>query len=249
MKRPAMSIMGLGWAVVALSLVVQPAGADDFLVRLDGAVLNGDAARLTGLYNELGEAPASAASEDVYLWAYTGWRLSQRLGGEKKRRKRLLKNVQAELETLVERQPGDAEALALLGSVLGDRIDGMMSGIRLGGRASDLLERAYGLAPENPRVALQRGVGFANAPKAFGGGKVKAEQELRRAVELFATQPAQAPWPNWGYRDAMARLGQVLVELERTDEARQLYLQALQREPGFAWIRDELLPALDGAGG
>ncbi len=46
----------------------------------------------------------------------------------------------------------------------------------------------------------------------------------------------------------MARLGQVLVELGRTEEARQLYQQALQREPGFAWIRDELLPALDGAG-
>ncbi len=248
MNQSLLRTMGLWLSVAALGLVFQPAGAEDFLVRLDGAVLTGDTEALSGLFGELGEAPAAQAPDDVYLWSYTGWRLSQRLGGEKKRRKQLLKSVQAELEALVERQPGDAEALALLGSVLGDRIDGMMSGIRLGGRASELLERAYDLAPRNPRVALQRGVGFANAPKAFGGGKEKAEQELRRAVELFAVQPAAQPWPHWGYRDAMARLGQVLVELGRTEEARQLYQQALQREPGFAWIRDELLPALNGAG-
>ncbi len=236
-------LVGLG-ACLAVNVV----GADDFLMRLDAAVVAGSYPTLKELQAELGESPASDGAADVYLWAYTNWRLTQRLpAAEKKRRRRLLKSIQSELVELTGRQPGDAEAFALLGSVLGDRIDGALSAIRLGGRASEALERAYQLAPENPRVALQRGVGFYFTPRPFGGGLDKAQLELRRALDLYEAEPANEPWPNWGRLDALARLGQVLADLDRPAEARALYAAALRQAPDYVWVRDELLPALAAA--
>jgi len=232
-----------GGLLLAFSTVT----ADDFLQRLDQAVVAGSPEALAALQTELGEPSNSSQPDDVYLWAYTSWRLAQRLPErDRKVRKRLLKDVQEQLEALIERQPGDAEALALLGSVLGDRIDGAFSGMRLGGRASEVLERASELAPQNPRVALQRGVGYYFTPKPFGGGLGKAEQALRQALDMFAAETADQPWPNWGRLDTLARLGQVLADQDRSEEARAFYQQALEQAPDFVWVRDELLPALSG---
>ena len=233
---------------VALAGVAGTAWADEFLTRLDRAVVTGSLVNLAQLQAELGEAPGPSDA-DVYLWSYTSWRLAQRLAAsDKKRRKRLLKDVQGHLEGLIQRQPGDAEAFALLGAVLGDRIDGALSGMRLGGRAQGLLDEAAELAANNPRVALQRGVGYYNSPKFAGGGLEKAEAELRRAVELFARESTDKAWPNWGHLDALSQLGQALARLERPEEARASYATALELAPDFVLIRDELLPALDAAG-
>jgi tetratricopeptide (TPR) repeat protein len=76
----------------------------------------------------------------------------------------------------------------------------------------------------------------------------KAEQALREALELFALEPADKPWPNWGRLDALARLGQVLADQDRGEEARAFYQLALEQAPDFVWVRDELLPALNVAG-
>ena len=70
----------------------------------------------------------------------------------------------------------------------------------------------------------------------------------RRANELFRAEAASKPWPNWGRLDALARLGQVLADLDRPEEARTVYRSALEQAPDFVWVRDELLPALSGSG-
>ena len=101
------------------------------------------------------------------------------------------------------------------------------------------------MAPDNPRVVLQRATGFYLTPKAFGGSLDEAEQELRRAVTLFDREPDDKPWPNWGRLDALARLGQVLAAQDQIDEARRVYESVLTQVPGYTWVRDELLPALD----
>ena len=45
--------------------------------------------------------------------------------------------------------------------------------------------------------------------------------------------------------DAYAWLGQVAVRCGDPDAARRHYLQALEIEPQFAWVRSVLLPALE----
>lgn len=164
--------------------------------------------------------------------------------GGKKEKKRLLKQAEKELNLVLETQPDDAEAYALRGTVIGDRIGGAFSGMFLGPKASKSLEKAFELAPENPRVALQRGVGFYFTPKTFGGGIDKAQRELERAQELYVEEPVEQPWPNWGRVDVFAWLGLVFAESGMKEKAKAMYEEGLRLEPDHAWIRLELLPGL-----
>jgi Flp pilus assembly protein TadD len=140
------------------------------------------------------------------------------------------------------------ETFALRASVLGQMISvnpGPITAMRLGPRADAAMERAVELGPNNPRVYLLRGVGNIFKPALFGGGTDKAERDIRKAIELYATDKAQPPAPTWGRAEAWAWLGQVHVKQERFDDARAAYMKALEIEPDNGWVKDVLLPALD----
>lgn len=207
--------------------------------ELEAAVIAADLSTVELIHQQLDQ---NAEDPDIYAWAYSGWRVTQLLPKSRKReRDKLLKSLQRRLQAWAEEHADDAEAHALLGSILGDRIGGPLSAMRLGGKASEALETAFALQPENPRVALQRGVGFFFTPKAFGGGKAKAEVELRRARTLFEMNQDTH---GWGYMDTLARLGEVLVAQDKLAEAAEVYQYALQQQPDFVWVRDRLLPEL-----
>ncbi len=190
---------------------------------------------------------SAVAPAERYALAYVKWRCSQLLDRKKgkKERKELLQDAQEDLGPLLEEGSDHAEAYALLGSLIGDGIGGAFGGMIQGPKASAALDRAQELAPENPRVALQRGISSFFTPKTFGGGSENAETELRRARDLFERQGAGDAWPFWGRFDAIAWLGLVLAEVGRRDEARALYEEALRLKPDHRWVRDELMPALD----
>ena len=233
-----------------LALALMPAAtgsADPLLGRVDRAVVQGSVEALEELRSEVQPRAESVdpSPSDRYLLAYLNWRIQQLPGMSKKQKKIYLKEAQAQLELLLEARPDDAEAHALRGSSIGERITGGFSGMFLGPKASGALNRAYELGPDNPRVALQRGISYFFTPKTFGGGVEKAEAELRRARELFEGETAGQPWPNWGRLDCLAWLGQVLASQGQTEEARVLYQEALKLEPEFGWVRHQLLPDLD----
>ena len=60
-----------------------------------------------------------------------------------------------------------------------------LSGMTLGPKSNGLLDRAKELEPKNPRVWLVSGMSAMFTPKMFGGGTDKAEQELRKSLDLF----------------------------------------------------------------
>lgn len=235
-------------ALCLLSLLPASAGAE----RYQPEVATGDVETLDAARLEIQKSIAVGGSslEQVvawrYDWAYLNWRIAQTLrGNDDKRRKALLKEAERQLDLVIEGDEESAEAWALRGSAIGDRITGGVSGTLLGRKASSSHRRAVELDGENPRAALLRGVGLYYTPKTFGGGRAAAEDELRRAVELFDGRPEGEEWPSWGHDDALAWLGVVLVDRDGAHEARALYERALELRPDNAWIRDELLPALD----
>lgn len=138
------------------------------------------------------------------------------------------------------------EATALEGAVTGQLAGarGGLSAMRLGPRSFRLLDQALEAGPENPRVALLNGISRLNAPRLFGGGAAKGEPELRRAIQLFASDSSRTPQPVWGLADAHLWLGIALRELNRPAEARVEWERALELAPGHRWIVEQLLPAL-----
>ena len=239
-------------AVLLLLLVVtaadpSPAATSEVAVRVEQAVVSGNLETLesirTSLLQEMKTGTSDALRYDI---AYVGWRMAQLLQvSSKKKAKQLLKESQAYVDDILEGNKDDGEAWALRGSVIGDRITGMFSAMFLGPKAGGSLKRAVELAPDNPRVALQRGIGWFFTPKTFGGGMENAEGELRRAARLFDEAPAGGPWPDWGRVDVLVWLGQVLVKTGRYAEARSNYEAALKIEPDYAWIKQELMPTLE----
>ena len=171
-----------------------------------------------------------------YDWAYLNWRLTQLLPeGEKKRRRELLREAEAQLDLLIELDPQSAEAHALRGTVVGNRIEGGLSAAWLGRRSERAHERALELGPDNPRVALQHGIGLFHTPRRFGGGGESAAAELRRSLELF--EDDEAGWPDWGRVDALVWLAISLADLGLADEARRSMTEALALEPDNLWIQ------------
>lgn len=246
MLRTLAIVFLCGFVAVSAS-ALQP----DVQAQLQQAIWERDAEALAALHESLAVAKDETDAQALYDWAYAGWRYTQVLDEKNKDARRTKKRKLKELHGRIERflkaesEPDHPELLALFGSVLGDRISGPIAAMRLGSRAGKSLDQAYELAPENPRVALQRGVGYFFTPKSFGGGIEKAEAELTRAVELFAEQPADAPWPNWGSAESFARLGQVKAKQGDAAAARDYYEQALAVAPNFSWVSEELLPELE----
>lgn len=185
-----------------------------------------------------------------YTLAFIAWRTSHlwksESGGGNAREKQL-QSAREQLEIVLERDPSNVEALALCTAVLGELADvNLLSRIMLGRKALRSLERAEKLAPENPRVALQRGVFSLHTPEFAGGGAEVALAALERARSLFDAQPRPAPWPDWGRVEVAAWLGQTLVKLGRGEEARTRYREGLAIPPPSPWILRTLLPELDG---
>jgi tetratricopeptide (TPR) repeat protein len=138
------------------------------------------------------------------------------------------------------------ESYALRAGVLGMMIGlSPLKGITLGPQSGAQMERALELAPNNPRVWLLRGIGAYNTPAMFGGGYDKAEEYLKKAIELFPKDRPAVPAPSWGHNEAYAWLGQTYAKQERPDRARAAYQRALELEPNDGWVRMYLLPALD----
>lgn len=224
-----------------------------FYSRLEQAVTRSDPAALkelrTILRREaalLPERPLGGSPLRAYTLAYVSSRLAPILPGERKEeRRKLLEEAEEALRQSLALTPRDAEAQALLGAVYGAQIGlSPWKAMTLGPKIAESFRRAEEIAPENPRVALQKGISLLFVPRAFGGGAEAAERELRRAEALFAREGRGKPWPNWGRVDVLAWLGQARARQGDEEGARRLYLRALELAPGHAWISGELLPAL-----
>ncbi len=217
-----------------------------FVDELERAVVLGDAEKLNHFRQEL-ESDSQSGGVDAglrhYTLAYVIWRLVDLL--DEKEGARLLKQAEGVLEALILKDPDNAEALALLGSVYGRQINNAWKGMRLGPKASETLDRAEKISPNNPRVILQQAISAFHTPRLFGGGLELAKEKLRRAEELFEREPALKPWPDWGRIDVYVWLGQALAETGDDMGARTAYQRGLSLEPHHAWIRNELLPTLE----
>ena len=83
----------------------------------------------------------------------------------------------------------------------------MTYGQRLSGDVMYILNKAYKIAPENPRVVFQKASFEIGMAQYFGQDTKPMCAQIEKAIELFATfKPETALHPSWGLDRAQAEL-------------------------------------------
>lgn len=166
---------------------------------------------------------------------------------QKERAGTYLDSAVRNLEAAIAADKGFAEAYALLASCYGLKTAlTPLKGIVWGQRAKSLFGQARRLAPRNPRVAFLEALSVYNTPPLFGGGKEKGLSALKEAARLFEEwQQTDSLQPEWGREIAYAWIGRAHMERREYILAREAFDKALAINPGYLWVRNVLLPALE----
>ncbi len=129
-------------------------------------------------------------------------------------RRQDLAAAEADLRRIIELVPDDARALNHLGYTLADRTDRHEEALHL-------IERAIAIAPDDP--AIIDSLGWVQYKL---GRHEEAVDNLRRALALFPDH------------EVAAHLGEVLWVMGKREEAKQVWSEALQRDPDSKLLRD-----------
>ncbi len=118
-------------------------------------------------------------------------------------------------------------------------------GVALNQELQSTLNIAKVVEPDNPRIYLAFGSASMFTPKVTGGGLEKAKDQLAQAVKLFQSYRTKDPlYPDWGYEEAYAWLGQIAVKEDSLKLANDYYQKALEIKPDYPWVQYMLISEL-----
>ncbi len=122
-----------------------------------------------------------------------------------------------------------AEAWRILGTLYGQAITDLLSGLSYGAKAKDALARAVHLAPNSSAVWTAHGVGNYYLPPQLGGGPGLAVDDFHKALQLDSKNAEAWLW-----------LGIALRKENKDAEARAAFAKALALDPRRAWAKQQL---------
>ena len=132
-------------------------------------------------------------------------------------------------EKTVAMKPGNAEYYRLLGTLYGQAITDIMSGLSYGPKAKDAINKAVEKAPRSSMMYVARGVGNYYVPAQLGGGAKLSIPDFQKAIEL---DPGNA--------EAWLWLGLSLRKENRDPEARRAFAKSLELNPNRLWTKQQL---------
>jgi tetratricopeptide (TPR) repeat protein len=152
-----------------------------------------------------------------------------------------LDKAEAELNELMRHSGYQSQANAMQGAFLGFRISlRPLSAIRLGPRSYKAIDTALELNPDNPTAWMEKGNSRFYTPSTFGGSKQEAMESYRKAVALFEANLTDSH--RWLYLNTLVGLARSYQYLDQHWMAVATLESALRYEPGFEWVKNELLP-------
>ena len=177
-----------------------------------------------------------------YQYGYTAWCL----GNDKnKEARKYLLLLERNLEKLKKTEEKIAEYHAYKAAFYGFKIG--LSPLRAPFFGPKSMDHAK-LALEKDSLSLQGNMEMGNIwshmPKLFGGSKQKALYYYLKALRIIEEKPREIRNKNWIYLNLIAIIGKTKEELGNTQEAIEYYKKAIQIEPDFKWVKNELLPSL-----
>jgi Flp pilus assembly protein TadD len=132
-------------------------------------------------------------------------------------------------EKAVALKPANAEYYRLLGTLYGQAVTDIVSGLSYGPKAKDAINKAVEKAPKSSMMYVARGVGNYYVPAQLGGGAKLSIPDFQKAIEL---DPANAEAYLW--------LGLSLRKENRDAEARQAFAKSLELNPNRVWAKQQL---------
>jgi tetratricopeptide (TPR) repeat protein len=132
-------------------------------------------------------------------------------------------------EKAVSLNANNAEYLRVLGTLYGQAIVDIPSGLSYGAKAKDAINRAVEKAPKSSAMYVARGVGNYYLPAMLGGGPKPAIDDFKRAIQLDPNNAEAYLW-----------LGVSLRKDNRDGEARNAFQKALSLDPKRLWAKQQL---------
>ena len=123
----------------------------------------------------------------------------------------------------------DAENYRVLGTLYGQAVTDLFSGLKYGPRAKAAIAKAVEKAPNSSAVYVARGVGNYYLPEQMGGGSRAAVEDFRKAIQLDAKNA-----------DAYLWLGVALRKEKKDAEARDAIGKSLKLAPNRLWAKQQL---------
>jgi tetratricopeptide (TPR) repeat protein len=132
-------------------------------------------------------------------------------------------------EKAISLKPDHAESYRVLGTLYGQAVTDLMSGLSYGPKAKDAINKAVEKAPRSSMMYVARGVGNYYLPAQLGGGAKGAIPDFQKALQL---DPKNAEAYLW--------LGLSLRKEGRDADARQAFAKSLELNPNRAWTKQQL---------
>lgn len=110
-------------------------------------------------------------------------------------------------------------------------------------KSSNYSEKAMNKGSQIPIVLINYGNLLLNSPSIYGGDKEKAIQIFLRAKKQFELTP-ELTNDNWLYLYLLTLIGKAYYKIEDTKNARKYYEFALEVEPDFKHVKENILPNL-----
>ena len=147
-----------------------------------------------------------------------------------------------QIELLLKENSGSSNLHAITAGIMSVQMGfSPMKGMTLGSQSGIHIDEAISLDSLNPSAWKQYASSKYFTPKMFGGDIKEAIKSYEIAIQLFEKK---GKTKDWIYLDALAWLGIAYEKTGQKEKAKTIYEKALKIEPGFTWIKNDLLPAL-----
>lgn len=142
------------------------------------------------------------------------------------------------LKEIIEQEPNNGEAKAILSSVYGLVMAySPMKGMLYGSKSSSLVASAMKLEPLSPLVQKLYAGSKLYTPEMFGGNPKEAVLAYEKSITLYEKENIEN---NWLYLDALVGLSLAYRKIGKNDEAKETLAKALEIEPEYGWAKSIL---------
>lgn len=217
----------LGWLIAAAL------GGAAWTAELDSARERQDRAALDRIAGELAAAAEKTPqSGEAQYRAALAHSYAAEAAIELRDRNRAREAAEAGIrlaQQAVNLAPRNGEYHRILGTLCGQAVRDLVSGMKWGRCAQDEVNKAIEIDPKSALAFLSRGVGNYYLPAMFGGGVENAIKDFEKAIQL-----------NPKLADAHLWMGIALRKANRPAEARKAIARSLELNPNRVWARQQL---------